>query len=672
MAFKVNLFSSLAACLTIVFLCLASIRFLQVLFGKEKAENFLWASLLPAGYLAFCGPFWDNAVQAEVYALHALFTCVIFWLLLSWRVERDVRYLFGAALAYGLSAGNHATVVFYLPAILILFFCWNRENILRNLSMCVGFFLVGLSVYVYLPIRSLAEPSFDWGNPETLRGFLYQVTDRKDASRHFSSIILNPPPLPEGKATASAVAAALQSVEYFISRFKLVAELTFADLQSNLSPISPIGFIAGAALCLRKSPPLFLFFLVVVGFNVIFFFHWRAESYFPTYIVASMLTAATIFFAVTQVEKARKKFLSAGHLRDVNFSRIVLISFALLVPWGVAMNFAKMDRSGNYAAESLYQRIYLTLGNGAIFIPGLSWFHYYYYQDVARLRDDVTAVNVWDLLSPDPPAMLTSRRFPDLYLPDPSSYNFNSKENISDYVRDFLDGNSARRIILLEQCLTFYEQTLLTASFVPYRNVLLHYAPGQSTGDLSYIERPVFDEYKLFLQDEIEKMQREGTVDKKWLSAPAFFLKSFAMYYHDTGQYAHERDVLDIIFNFLGEKYDAGWNFKLLDNLLIDRDSLKAELALDNMRQSFPGQYFTWLAEGLAQRARGEVSASLESLQKAADMRPDGFRPRLEMAVSHWANGDRINAQKELDAAMQRMTNLRQLKMVRKNRLLTH
>jgi len=107
----------------------------------------------------------------------------------------------------------------------------------------------------------------------------------------------------------------------------------------------------------------------------------------------------------------------------------------------------------------------------------------------------------------------------------------------------------------------------------------------------------------------------------------------------------------------------------LLDNLLLDRDLQKAELALDNMRRSFPGQYFTWLGEGLAQRARGEVSASLETLQKAADMRPDGFRPRLEMAVSRWANGDRIGAQKELNAAMERVTNLRQLKMAQNSRL---
>ncbi len=667
-AFKVNLFSTLAACLTLVFLYLTGIRFLQILFGPEKYEKYFWASLLPAGYLAFCRPFWDNANQAEVYTLHALFTCVIFWLLLSWRVKSDVRYLFGAALAYGLSAGNHATVAFYLPAILILFFCWNRENILRNLSMCVVFFLVGLSVYAYLPIRSFAEPSFDWGNPETLNGFLYQVTDRKDASDHFLPIIANTPLQPEVNDISSAITAAFISVKNYLNSIRKIAKFTFIDLQNNMSYVSFIGFLVGAALCLWKSLPLFLFFLTVAGFNVTFFYFWGNESYFPTYVVASVFTAAMIYFVITRMEEARKKFLSAGPLRDVNFPRIALIVLALLIPWGAALNFAKVDRSGNYVADSLYKRIYLTLENRAIFIPGLSWFHYYYYQDISRLRDDVTAINVWDLLSPNPPSMLTPRRFPKLYLPDPSIYNFNSKENISDYVRDFMEGNSARRPILLEQCMTLYEQTLLTESFIPYRNVLLKYAPGHLTEGLSPIERPVFDEYKLFLQDEIEKMKKEGTAEKKWISAPAFILKSFAMYYHDTRQYAREREVLEIIFNFLGKKYAAVWNFKLLDNFLLDNDLQKAERVRDDMHLNFPGQYDTWVGEGLTQRARGEVLASLISFQKAADMRPAEFRPRLEMGVSHWLNADKINALRELNAARERVVNLRQLKMIRTSR----
>ena len=665
MAFKVNLFSALSACLTHVFLFLASLQFLQILFGPGKREKYLWASLLPTGYLAFCGPFWENAIQAEVYSLHTLFTCIIFWLLFSWKIEKDVRYLFGAALAFGLSAGNHATVAFYLPAILLLFFCWNRENILRNLTLCIGFFLIGLSVYAYLPIRSFTEPSFDWGNPETLKGFLYQVTDRKDKSDHFYQILQYIPPTPEGSKALSAFAAIWKTINIFIFQARIITSNLFSDFHNNLSPLAGVGFVVGAVLCLRKSIPLFLFLMVVAGFNLLFFYHWRAESYFPAYIVTTLLMGVMIYSIQLFAKSALDKRRSRGSTTPVDFEKILLVFLILLIPWSVTINFNKVDSSENYVAESLYQKIYLTIEDRALFIPGISWFHYYYYQDVTRLRDDVTAANVWDLLSPDPPSMMTSRRFPELKLPDPAKYDFNSKENISFYARDLLDANALERPVLLEQCWTLYEQTFLVDKLIPYRNVLLKYETNQTLEEKPFVDRPVFDEYKLFLEEEIERINRNRmAADPKWLSAPSFLLTSFAMYFHDTGQYAREREVLDIIFNFLGKKYDASWNLKKLENLVLDNDLLGAEQVMNNMRQNFSGQYYTWLGQGLVEKAQGEINASLISFRKAADLRPIEFRPHLEMAILHWSNADTNNAEMELNEAKKRMINLRQLKMV--------
>ncbi|MDH5400710.1 MAG: DUF2723 domain-containing protein, partial [Cyclobacteriaceae bacterium] len=178
--FKVNLFSSLMGCLALLVLYMTSVAFLRVLAGSgDSGSSFLWPSLLPVGFLAFCVPFWGNTMLAEVYTLHTLFTVVMILCLLKWKEKEDVRFLYSAALIYGLSAGNHGTVAFYLPAILILFFFWCRQDRWKHLSLCALFFLWGFSVYLYLPIRSLTEPTFDWGNPETLQGFLFQVTDRK-------------------------------------------------------------------------------------------------------------------------------------------------------------------------------------------------------------------------------------------------------------------------------------------------------------------------------------------------------------------------------------------------------------------------------------------------------------------------------------------------------------
>ncbi|MFQ5583643.1 MAG: DUF2723 domain-containing protein, partial [Calditrichia bacterium] len=128
--FKVNLFSSLIACLALLALYMASVAFLRVLAGPAEYSDssFVWSSLLPVGFMAFCTPFWGNTMLAEVYTLHTLFTVLVILGLLKWKEKEDIRYLYSAALIYGLSAGNHGTVALYLPAILVLFFFWCRPN----------------------------------------------------------------------------------------------------------------------------------------------------------------------------------------------------------------------------------------------------------------------------------------------------------------------------------------------------------------------------------------------------------------------------------------------------------------------------------------------------------------------------------------------------------------
>jgi len=665
-AFKVNLFSTVAACLSILFLHLAGIRLLMILFGPQNPERFFWPAFAATGYLAFCGTFWFNSIQAEVYTLHTLFTCLIIWLLLVWGEGKDVRYLFLAALAYGLSAGNHATVVFYLPAILLLFFCWNKENTLKNLTLCVCFFLVGLSVYIYLPIRSWAEPSFDWGNPETLKGFLYQVTDRKDAHSHFSHLRQASEGTSSIAAAAPMVETAWKNLENFLGEVWKPVPVFLVDIQNNLSPVSAVGYIAGALICLRASLPLFFFFLIIVGVNIVFFINWRGESFFPSYITATLFTAAFIHFILVRLETLRNnKFSEPSSMRaQVNWRKIILTSFLLLIPWLALVNFFKMDRSENYHGESLYQRIYLTLEDRSIFIPGLSWFHYYYYQDVVRLRDDVTSVGVWDLMNPNPPSMLTDRRYPGLRLPEASGYDFKSEESISNYIKEFFEINSPYRPILLEQCMTFYEHTLLTGYMVPFRNILLKYSPEEEVGKAGDSGRKVFDEYKLFLEDALSEM--DTNVDRQWIHNPTFFLVSLSMYFHDTGRYLEEREVLVVIANFLGKKSTAQWNFKYLDNLVKDNRVQEAEKTMDFLSANFSGKYETLLGKGLVQRAQGNWEASLVSLGNAAGKFPDKFRPRFEMAITHQAHGDRQKAEKEFQAAWKRIKNLRDLATIRK------
>ena len=665
--FKVNLFSSLMACLALLALYLTSVSFLRVMAGAEHEESCRWPALLPVGLLAFCFPFWSNTMLAEVYTLHNLFTILIIWALLQWREKEDVRYLYCSALIYGLSAGNHGTVAFYLPAILILFFSWCRQDRWRHLSLCILFFLWGFSVYLYLPIRSLTEPTFDWGNPETLQGFLFQVTDRKDSHSHFSVL---------DTAAASSIAAQevgsslLGGITALAAKFWKVGVVLIKDLNQNMSWISVVGFLVGAGLCFRKSIPFFLFCAVIVGTNAAFFVSWRGEAFLPSYIIVSLLTALAIYRCFyTPLWKLPTgkplKGVFPGSLMATSslVGTVLILAIGLAIPWSALKSYIRVDHSWNYLSESLTRNVYLTLPDRAVFITGISWFFYNYNQDVRRLRDDVTAVSVWDLISPHRSGLMTPKRYPHLGLPDENQYSLNSLEGISDYTQEFLEQNSVHSPVILEQIITLYEQTKFISKLQPYRNVLLRFESSQIPDMSSPIlyERS-WREFFDLMNAELERP--ESGRDRDWANIPSMWMSSMGDYFHVAGEYLLEQEALELQKTFLGDN-GRQWHFLYLDNLILSRRLGKAEVVLEHINQRFPNSYEFWMGKGLFLKASGNYAEAMEPFNRAASLQPASFRPYLEMAVIQRGLNNKSSAQAFLISAQKNLQNLRQVQKYR-------
>ncbi|MBI4389797.1 MAG: hypothetical protein HY580_06410 [Nitrospinae bacterium] len=620
----------------------------------------------------------------------------------------------------------------------------------RHLGVCVLFFLIGFSVYAYLPVRSHAEPSFDWGNPETPAGFLYQITDRKDAGTHFKTMIED---RREARGQAGSVVESAKSrLGWVIDKSWTVIWKLLSDLQNELSPVSAAGFLAGAFLCWRKNRRLFFFLILITVFNVAFFVKWGRESFLPAYVVATLFTASAIHYVLnlpflrgagdapggdaasaqargagangldSDGERTSSRAIRVWPFRPgafpgrVDWRRIAWAVLVLIVPWTAFKNFYAVDRSQHYLAEPLATRIYLTLPDRAVFVPGLSWFNYYYSQDVARLRDDVTAVSVWDLLSADPPAWLTSRRFPDLNLPDPARYRFNTREQIADYIEETFRRNGAARPVVVEQNETFHEQTALDGRLRPYRNALLRYDPspapgvpdpgqraagpdglgskgawrslgatgagpirsgafpgqraaganGLDSGGARQAPGAEFGEFKKFLEADLA--QPGVAVDREWLTLPYFLIHSFRLYYHDARRYSEEREVLRLMNEFLGKR-DAAWQLRMADNLILDGQAEEAGPYVETLRNSFAGSPEAWMAEGLLARAEGRPGDSIGPFLKAAALSPGDYRPHYELAGAYRQVGEPGKALPELDAAFKMVKNVRELSLVRRARI---
>jgi hypothetical protein len=173
-AYRVNLLSAVCAAAAVGLHCY-SVRLLL-----PPDERPLLLQITAALLLAFSPLLWSQAVIAEVYALLTFFAALLIWLLARWRNGAGDGALWSAAFVLGLGLGNHLTLVFAAPAVLILLWPQRRRWLrARVLLPAVGLFVAGLSIYAYLPLAAAHDPPVNWGDPRTWERFLWMVTAKQ-------------------------------------------------------------------------------------------------------------------------------------------------------------------------------------------------------------------------------------------------------------------------------------------------------------------------------------------------------------------------------------------------------------------------------------------------------------------------------------------------------------
>ncbi|HXI00061.1 MAG TPA: DUF2723 domain-containing protein [Sphingobacteriaceae bacterium] len=168
-AFWVNLSSATASAATILFLfwTITALALKLVKLKDKELDKIQIATILSAGVVgsmafAFSDTFWFSAVEAEVYALSALCTAVVFWAVLKWEARAEEpsanRYLVLIAYIMGLSIGIHLLNLLVIPAIVLVYYFrktpdYTTHGIIKAiLTGCVfvGFIQFGVIQYLIL------------------------------------------------------------------------------------------------------------------------------------------------------------------------------------------------------------------------------------------------------------------------------------------------------------------------------------------------------------------------------------------------------------------------------------------------------------------------------------------------------------------------------------------
>ncbi len=357
MAWRVNLTS-------VVFTTGAIVLFHRLLLKLTQAPLI---SMLASLALAFSRPLWSQGIVAEVYGLNLLFVAGILSLTFSlltgptpaWSGER--RKVWGLAFLLGLSLTNHLTMILLLPALGLALLLKRPQMSRQDWMLCPLLFLLGLSVYTYIPLR---WPPLHDGQTMGLGEFLAYVTGQQFAGALQPALLRDP--------TRYAIVGRLL-MEPFGLPGLLLAAVGVGGLkwqpqrQRWLATISIVAFLTYTLYGLvYRVPDLSVFLL-------------------PTHLLLALWMGVGVAAIARLTARLRWPTLASSAL---------LTLFAWMPLGHIWTNLPAVDQSGQVASEQ-WGRYVLSLPldqDAAILADSEKFPPLYYLQQVEEIRPDLDLV----------------------------------------------------------------------------------------------------------------------------------------------------------------------------------------------------------------------------------------------------------------------------------------
>lgn len=171
-----NLFSALCGAIS-VWLAYHGLRLALAQRGDDAslARDVSAEALAATGALAWATSplLWSQATISEVYTLHSAFWAGLLYLGLAQHNEYRVWRWWALGLLTGLGLGNHLTLLAILAGLVILL--WPQRSWRAAGTSALGA-LLGLSVYLYIPLAARHLPPVNWGKGDTWAGFRWLVS----------------------------------------------------------------------------------------------------------------------------------------------------------------------------------------------------------------------------------------------------------------------------------------------------------------------------------------------------------------------------------------------------------------------------------------------------------------------------------------------------------------
>jgi hypothetical protein len=337
-AFRANLLSAVLVAL--------SLGVFTVIAGRLGARPVIAA----ASALAFgaIGTVWAAATVAEVNPLHLLLVALILNQALVWQERRRLADFAIGGLLIGLAAGNHLMTVMVVPFI-GLFALWTgrRELLARPVVLlaAAGACLVGLCVYLYIPLAASTDTPLQYNDPTTAERLLYLLSGSQYGGK-FDFLRSS------GPAT-------------FLGYLPALGDIAVA----RSSAVIPMLGAAGLAVLVRRRTAFGLTLVAILGLGIYVWANYqRLEHYLLVpWLVVALGAAVAVEALATQVERlaaARRPSWGASSVPGAFVGGLAIVGVVVLA----ASIWPSADRSSDRSGERFSAAVFGALPKDAVIL----------------------------------------------------------------------------------------------------------------------------------------------------------------------------------------------------------------------------------------------------------------------------------------------------------------
>ncbi len=332
--------------------------------------------ILPALSVSFIlglsSSLWYQSGVSRVYSLNIFF--IVLFVFLSFRIgrTRSFRLVMTASLLSGIAAGIHLISLLGMLIWAPFAFQTIKKRFFVGMSLSAISFILGFSIFIYMPVRSAQNPAVDWENTETVEGFVDAMSRKAFWSR--------------------------SEIRTRQDLFKAVGRLTMSLSEEFGGTASGIllgsAAFAGVIISIRMNVQLLYIVCVLCLGNILLLFShgsyydlYLTRRYFMLFYTGVVISSSISFYFLLNL--LRKKFQKkTGPL---------LLAFVLLFYfiYKVTDSYAHQDKSRNFIAFDYGSNLLKTVSHNGILMTlrDNQIFTTLYLQYVERRRPDIELVH---------------------------------------------------------------------------------------------------------------------------------------------------------------------------------------------------------------------------------------------------------------------------------------